>query len=57
MTEAEKACGTARLEELERLNALNEESLNALRKWWRKVLRRESEKIVNLDEYRKAVGK
>ena len=52
MTAAEIEIGTARLEELERAQRLNAESLAALRRWWNRTLRQEKNKVVSLDDYR-----
>ena len=57
MTTAEIAQVTARLEELERYSDLNKESLRMLREWWREAVRRERNKIVDINEWRKYAKK
>lgn len=52
MTTAELALATTRLEELERYSDLHEESLRMLREWLREVMRRELNKIVDINEWR-----
>lgn len=52
MTTADIAQATTRLEELERYKLLPEETIRELKAWWREVVRREQNKIVDINEYR-----
>lgn len=52
MTTADIAQATTRLEELERYSDLHEDALRMLREWWREIVRREQNKIVDINEYR-----
>ena len=57
MTTEEIAQATARLEELERYSDLHEDALRMLREWWRGVVHREQNKIVDINEWRKYAKK
>lgn len=53
MTARERLEATERLNELERKGLLPAETLNDLRVWWRQVLRREQNKVVNFEEWQR----
>lgn len=53
MTTAQLAQGTTRLEELERKKLLPAETIRELKSWWREVMRREQNKIVDINEWRR----
>lgn len=52
MTSQQRIEASQRLEELERREALPEETLRDLRAWWQSVLWREATKVVDFDEWR-----
>ena len=53
MTEFEIQRGSARLDELKRRQALPPETLQQLSRWWCKTLRREQNKVVSIDEWKR----
>lgn len=57
MTTAQLAEATARLEELERKKLLPAETIRELKAWWRGVVHREQNKIVDINEWRKYAKK